>query len=77
MSARARRGRPRGGGMRSTRASSSSVTPSPVLAEIRITRVRVLAEQLADLAGHALRLGAREVDLVHRGDQLEPESTAR
>ena len=31
----------------------------------------VVAEQLVDLAGHALGLGAGQVDLVQRGDQLE------
>ncbi len=33
--------------------------------------LRVDADQLGDLPGHALGLRAREVDLVHRGDQLE------
>ena len=33
--------------------------------------VGVLAEQLGDLAGHPVGLGARQVDLVQRGDQLE------
>src|SRR5829696_8785136 len=34
--------------------------------------IRLLADQLADLAGDPLGLGARKVDLVERGDQLEP-----
>ena len=65
-------GSPEGGGTRCTIYSSSSVTPSPVLAEIRRTHVRVLADQLRDLLPHPLGLGAGQVDLVHGRDQLEP-----
>ena len=32
----------------------------------------LLADQLADLVCDALRLGARKVDLVHHGDELQP-----
>ena len=35
-------------------------------------RLRRLADQLGDLPRHALGLGARQVDLVHGRDQLEP-----
>ena len=34
--------------------------------------VRLAADQVADLAGDALGLGARQVDLVEHRDQLEP-----
>ena len=47
------------------------MTPSPVLALIRRTRVGRLAEQIGDLLGDALGLGAGEVDLVQARDQLE------
>ena len=51
--------------------SSTSSTPSPVLALIRRTSSARLAEQLGDLLGHALGLGAGQVDLVQAGDELE------
>ena len=61
-----------GGGTRATSSSSTSATPSPVLAQMRRTLVRVLADQLGDLLGDALGLGARQVDLVQRGISSRP-----
>ena len=34
--------------------------------------VRLAADQVADLSGDPIRLGARQIDLVHHRDQLEP-----
>ena len=39
---------------------------------MRLISLGVLAEQVGDLLGHALGLGARQVDLVQARDQLEP-----
>ena len=69
--AAARRASPAGAGMRSTIASSTSSTPSPVFAEIRSTRSASLADQVGDLGRRAVRVGLRQVDLVHDGDDLE------
>ncbi len=55
-----------------TIASSSSVTPIARLGRDADHLVGGLAQQLRDLAGHALGLGARQVDLVQGRDQLEP-----
>ena len=72
MSARAgASGRRSGGGIRSTIASRTSSTPSPVLAEMRSTSLGVVADQVGDLRGGAVRVGLREVDLVHDRDDLE------
>ena len=62
---------PTGAGMRSITASSSSGTPSPVLALMRRTSLGRDAEHVLDLLGVALGLGGREVDLVEAGDDLE------
>ena len=56
--------------MRSTIASSTSLTPSPVLAEIRSGR-RVVPQQVRDLGGDLIGAGARQVDLVQHRDQLQ------
>ena len=64
-------GSPAGGGMRSTIASSTASTPSPVFAEMRRTRSGVLAEQVGDLGCRAVGIGLRQVDLVHDRHDLE------
>ena len=72
MSARgAPSGSPEGGGTRAISSSSTSPTPSPVLPLIFRIALGRLADQLADLAGDALGLGAGQVDLVQARDQLE------
>ena len=68
---RRRPGSPDGGGTRAISSSSTSGTPSPVLPLIFRIDCGVLADQLAHLAGHALGLGARQVDLVQARDQLQ------
>ena len=60
-----------GGGTWLTIASSTSVTPSPVLADMRITSSAGLPSSSRDLPRHPLGLGARQVDLVQRRDQLQ------
>ena len=62
---------PTGGGMRSMTASSSSATPSPVLALMRRIVVGRDAEHLLDLGRVAVGVGGRQVDLVEGGDDLE------
>ena len=62
----------RAAGRAATSSSSTSMTPSPVLPEIAQDRVGVLADELGDLAGDALGLGAGQVDLVQARDELEP-----
>ena len=52
-------------------ASSSSATPSPVLAEMCSDLVGRDAEHALDLLGAALGLGGGQVDLVERGDDRE------
>ena len=64
-------GSPTGAGMRSMTASSSSGTPSPVLALMRRTSLGRDAEHLLDLGRVAVGLGGRQVDLVEAGDDLE------
>ena len=69
---RAPRARPSGAGMRATIASSTSTTPSPVLAEIRSASPGSPPSRSAISAGDPLRLGAGQVDLVDHRDQLQP-----
>ena len=57
--------------MRSITASSSSATPSPVLAEMCRISLGGDAEHVLDLLGALLRLGRGQVDLVERGDDRE------
>ena len=64
-------GSPVGGGMRSMTASSSSGTPSPVLALMRRMSSAGDAEHPLDLRGVPVGLGRRQVDLVEGGHDLE------
>ena len=64
-------GSPSGGGIRWTIASSTSVTPSPVFAEIRSASDGIAAEQVGHLRRDAVRVGPGQVDLVEDRDQLE------
>ena len=57
--------------MRSTTASSSSVTPSPVLRADAQDLVGRDAEDALDLVGVQVGIGGREIDLVERGHDLE------
>ena len=72
MSARAgAAGSPRGAGIRSITASSTSGTPSPVFAEMRSTRSGESPMQLGDLARDGVGVSLRQVDLVHDRHDLE------
>ncbi len=69
---RARSGRPRGAGSRSTIASSTSSTPCPVFAEMRTHVARAPRRAgRRHLGRGAVRIGRRQVDLVHDRDDLE------
>jgi hypothetical protein len=57
--------------MRSITASSSSATPSPVLAEMRRIWSAGMPSTCLDLRGVAIRVGGGQVDLVERRDDLE------
>ena len=73
MSARAgASGSPAGGGTRATSSSSTSVTPSPVLAEMR--RTWSAGSPISSAISAATRSGSApgQVDLVQAGDQLQP-----
>ena len=62
-------GSPAGGGMRAMTASSTSSTPSPVLALHADRVVRGDADDVLDLGDDAVGLGRGQVDLVqHRDD---------
>ena len=52
-------------------ASSSSGTPSPVLAEMCRMPAASMPEDLLDLGGAPLGVGGRQVDLVEHGHDLE------
>ena len=57
--------------MRATMASSSSGTPSPVLAEMCRIAAGLETEHLLDLGGVPLGIGRGQVDLVEGGHDLE------
>ena len=57
--------------MRSTTASSSSATPSPVLALIRKISSAGMPSTRLDLVRVQVRVGRGQVDLVQGGDDLE------
>ena len=62
---------PWGGGMRAMMASSSSGTPSPVLAEMCRMSSAGQPQHVLDLERAALRVGRRQVDLVEDRHDLE------
>ena len=72
MSARAgASGSPVGAGIRSTTASSTASTPTPVLAEMRRTCSGVSPISSETSTDGGVRIRLREVDLVHERDDLE------
>ena len=73
MSARAgASGSPAGAGIRSTIASRTSSTPTPVFAEIRSTRSGSSPSRSPSSRRRTVGIGLRKVDLVRGGDDLEP-----
>ena len=64
-------GSPDGGGTFWMSSSSTSSTPSPVLPEMRRMVSAGSPSSSETSAGHALGLGAGQVDLVQARDQLE------